>query len=211
MPSPASGGPLGRARAGLPVVDLLPARGYRARARNRINQPGFYLMDEPDAPLSFVASLGLVALLHDISEAGGQIIVATHSPVVAAVPGATSCGTQASSGGTCRRVSRRPDYSQAPRQDIAYGGRCEDVPSTRDSACSTSSARPSAAPSPAAPPGSASSLAALGARTGWPAQPQSRHSASPSRRTRCTLAHTEHRSRSEAQSKAPWQPGQIST
>ena len=53
-----------------------------------MNQPGFYLMDEPDAPLSFTASLGLVALLHDLVQAGSQAIVATHSPLVAAVPGA---------------------------------------------------------------------------------------------------------------------------
>jgi predicted ATPase len=30
----------------------------------------------------------LVALLHDLGQAGAQVIVATHSPVVAAVPGA---------------------------------------------------------------------------------------------------------------------------
>jgi predicted ATPase len=53
-----------------------------------VNQAGFYLMDEPDAPLSFTACLGLVALLHDLSQAGSQTIVATHSPVVSAVPGA---------------------------------------------------------------------------------------------------------------------------
>lgn len=57
--------------------------------RTRVNQPGFYLMDEPDAPLSFTSSLGLVALLHDLAEAGSQLVVATHSPVVAAVPGAS--------------------------------------------------------------------------------------------------------------------------
>jgi predicted ATPase len=39
--------------------------------------------------LSFTAGLGLVALLHDLTAAGAQVIVATHSPVVAAVPGAT--------------------------------------------------------------------------------------------------------------------------
>jgi len=54
-----------------------------------VNQPGFYLMDEPDAPLSFTASLGLAALLHDLVQAGSQAIVATHSPIVAAVPGAS--------------------------------------------------------------------------------------------------------------------------
>src|ERR1700684_3198413 len=57
--------------------------------RTRVNQQGFYLMDEPDAPLSFVASLGLVALLHDLAAGGSQVVVGTpHSPVVAAVPGA---------------------------------------------------------------------------------------------------------------------------
>jgi predicted ATPase len=56
--------------------------------RTRVSQTGFYLMDEPDAPLSFTASLGLAALLHELAEAGGQAVVATHSPVLAAIPGA---------------------------------------------------------------------------------------------------------------------------
>ena len=49
---------------------------------------GFYLMDEPDAPLSFVASLGLAALLYDLAAGGSQVVVATHSPILAAIPGA---------------------------------------------------------------------------------------------------------------------------
>ena len=54
-----------------------------------MNDEGFYLMDEPDAPLSFTASLGLAALLHDLVAGGSQVVVATHSPIVAAVPGAS--------------------------------------------------------------------------------------------------------------------------
>jgi predicted ATPase len=46
-------------------------------------------MDEPDAPLSFTACLALAAVLHDLAQAGSQAIVATHSPIVAAVPGAS--------------------------------------------------------------------------------------------------------------------------
>lgn len=68
--------------------ELSHGEGVLEILRTRINQPGFYLMDEPDAPLSFVASLGLVALLHDLAAAGGQVVVATHSPIIAAVPGA---------------------------------------------------------------------------------------------------------------------------
>jgi predicted ATPase len=68
--------------------ELSHGQGFLEILRTRVNQRGFYLMDEPDAPLSFVSCLGLVALLHDLAAAGSQVIVATHSPVVAAVPGA---------------------------------------------------------------------------------------------------------------------------
>jgi predicted ATPase len=67
---------------------LSHGEGFLEILRTRVDQQGFYLMDEPDAPLSFTASLGLVALLHDLAETGSQVVVATHSPVVAALPGA---------------------------------------------------------------------------------------------------------------------------
>jgi predicted ATPase len=69
--------------------ELSHGEGFLEILRTRVNQPGFYLMDEPDAPLSFTACLGLAALVHDLVEAGSQIIAATHSPVVAALPGAS--------------------------------------------------------------------------------------------------------------------------
>jgi predicted ATPase len=45
-------------------------------------------MDEPDAPLSFTAFLGLACLLHGLAGDRPQAVVATRSPIVAAVPGA---------------------------------------------------------------------------------------------------------------------------
>jgi predicted ATPase len=68
--------------------ELSHGQGFMEILRTRVNQRGFYLLDEPDSPLSFVASLGLVALLHDLAAEQSQVIVATHSPIVAAVPGA---------------------------------------------------------------------------------------------------------------------------
>jgi predicted ATPase len=50
---------------------------------------GFYLMDEPEAPLSFTSTLGLLARLDDLRADGAQVVVATHSPVLTALPGAT--------------------------------------------------------------------------------------------------------------------------
>ena len=45
-------------------------------------------MDEPEAALSFNSCLRLVHLLHDLGESGAQVICATHSPFLAATPGA---------------------------------------------------------------------------------------------------------------------------
>lgn len=57
--------------------------------RTRFDSPGFYVLDEPEAALSFSSVLGLVAVLHEVTEAGGQVVCATHSPLLAAMPGAT--------------------------------------------------------------------------------------------------------------------------
>lgn len=50
---------------------------------------GFYLMDEPEAPLSFASTLGLLSRLDGLRDEGAQVVVATHSPVLTALPGAT--------------------------------------------------------------------------------------------------------------------------
>jgi predicted ATPase len=48
-----------------PFHELSHGEGILEILRTRVNEEGFYLMDEPDAPLSFVASLGLAGVLHD--------------------------------------------------------------------------------------------------------------------------------------------------
>ncbi|MBE1875462.1 AAA family ATPase [Myceligenerans pegani] len=76
---------------GYPQEDLRTlshGEGYLAVFREIFSRPGFYLMDEPEAALSFSSSLQLVAALHDSVQSGAQVICATHSPVIAATPGA---------------------------------------------------------------------------------------------------------------------------
>ncbi|MDA4892359.1 MULTISPECIES: AAA family ATPase [Microbacterium] len=55
----------------------------------RFDDPGFYCLDEPEAALSFGSTLSLIAVLRRIADEGGQVLCATHSPVLAALPGAT--------------------------------------------------------------------------------------------------------------------------
>ena len=62
---------------------------FLAVLRTRFDSPGFYCLDEPEAALSFSSTLGLISVLHRIVEDGGQVLCATHSPVLAAMPGAT--------------------------------------------------------------------------------------------------------------------------
>lgn len=54
----------------------------------KFDTPSFYCLDEPEAALSFRSTLTLIRVLHDIVAAGGQVLCATHSPVLAALPGA---------------------------------------------------------------------------------------------------------------------------
>jgi predicted ATPase len=54
----------------------------------RFVDAGLYILDEPESPFSFQSSLALVAVLQRLASKGSQIICATHSPLLTALPGA---------------------------------------------------------------------------------------------------------------------------
>ena len=56
---------------------------------HRFGPDGLYVMDEPEAALSPQGCLALIAAMHDLVTAGSQFVVATHSPLLMAYPGAT--------------------------------------------------------------------------------------------------------------------------
>ncbi|MDP9093676.1 MAG: AAA family ATPase [Actinomycetota bacterium] len=51
-------------------------------------EPGLYILDEPESALSFDSSLMLLTLMSDTRASGSQIVLATHSPILAALPDA---------------------------------------------------------------------------------------------------------------------------
>ena len=62
---------------------------YLNLLQQRINAPGLYLLDEPETPLSPTNQLALIALLIDAVERNAsQFIIATHSPILLALPDA---------------------------------------------------------------------------------------------------------------------------
>ncbi|GAA5108194.1 hypothetical protein [Haloechinothrix salitolerans] len=55
---------------------------------HRFGPHGLYLLDEPEAALSVRGCLAMLTRITDLVEQGSQFVVATHSPILLAVPGA---------------------------------------------------------------------------------------------------------------------------
>lgn len=75
-----------------PAPDFLShshGEGFLRVFSERCSRQGLYLMDEPESALSPARQLDLLAMLAGVQEsASSQIIMATHSPILMAVPGA---------------------------------------------------------------------------------------------------------------------------
>ncbi len=69
--------------------EMSHGESFLALLRSRFRDPAFYCLDEPEAALSFSSTLGLMAALHELAAEGAQVLCATHSPVLASLPGAT--------------------------------------------------------------------------------------------------------------------------
>jgi predicted ATPase len=55
---------------------------------NRFVPGGLYLLDEPESPLSPQSQLALIAMLGEMIGRDAQFVIATHSPILLAFPGA---------------------------------------------------------------------------------------------------------------------------
>lgn len=78
--------------SGSPSADFLShshGEGFVRLFTERMSTQGFYLMDEPESALSPKRQVELLRFLARVQEeASAQVILATHSPILMAVPGA---------------------------------------------------------------------------------------------------------------------------
>src|SRR5262245_14319720 len=79
-----------RAWGGERVQARSHGESFIAILRHRFADRGVYFLDEPESALSFQSSLALLMVLDALRQEGSQAIVATHSPLIAALPGATT-------------------------------------------------------------------------------------------------------------------------
>ena len=62
---------------------------FLALVQNRLRGHGLYLLDEPEAALSPMRQMALLSRLHRLVETSSQFLIATHSPILLAYPGAS--------------------------------------------------------------------------------------------------------------------------
>jgi predicted ATPase len=77
------------ARYGIDLDANSHGQSFLRLFQSRFVPGGLYLLDEPEAPLSPQSQLGLMAMISDMVAQDAQFIIATHSPILMAYPGAT--------------------------------------------------------------------------------------------------------------------------
>jgi len=73
---------------GVPLHEQSHGESFLALAANRFGGDGLFILDEPEAALSATGALALLAIIDRAARAGSQVIIATHSPILLAIPGA---------------------------------------------------------------------------------------------------------------------------
>lgn len=78
-----------RAYGGKSLHEQSHGESFLSLFQNRLGPKGVVLLDEPEAALSPTRQLSFLRILHELEKTGqAQIIMATHSPILMAYPGA---------------------------------------------------------------------------------------------------------------------------
>ncbi len=85
---PGSGPPVIDSYGGRSLHEQSHGESFLALALNRLRGDGLYILDEPEAALSPSRQLSFLTIMKKLVDRCSQFIVATHSPILMAYPGA---------------------------------------------------------------------------------------------------------------------------
>ena len=111
---PSFGAPVLASYGGVSLHEQSHGESFLAIMQHRFGGQGLYLLDEPEAALSPTRQLALLTLLHELAAQGSQFIIATHSPILMAYPGA--CIYQFSQQGVARTAYRDTEHYRLTRR-----------------------------------------------------------------------------------------------
>lgn len=89
---------LDKEQGGIPLIDSYGGKSLHEQSHgesffaafmNRFSGEGLYILDEPEAALSPLRQLSMLARINDLIESDSQFIIATHSPIIMAHPDST--------------------------------------------------------------------------------------------------------------------------
>lgn len=85
---PEGGDLIADAYGGRALHEQSHGEAFMALLKNRFGGKGLYLLDEPEAALSPSRQLTVLVRMHELVQKGAQFVIATHSPILMAYPGA---------------------------------------------------------------------------------------------------------------------------
>jgi len=85
---PGFGAPVINSYGGRSLHEQSHGESFLALMLNRFGGNGLYILDEPEAALSPTRQLAVLRRIHQLIEDQSQFIIATHSPILMAYPGA---------------------------------------------------------------------------------------------------------------------------
>jgi len=85
---PGSGPPVIDSYGGVSLHEQSHGESFLALINHKFRDHGLYILDEPEAALSPQRQLSLLARMHALVNEGSQFLIATHSPILMAFPGA---------------------------------------------------------------------------------------------------------------------------
>lgn len=122
---PRFGGPLIDSYGGVSLHDQSHGESFLALVQHRFHENGFYLLDEPEAALSPMRLLTLMAELHTLASNGAQFLIATHSPILMTLPNAqilqfTAAGIEEVSYRDTEHFQITKQFLDAPERMLHY-------------------------------------------------------------------------------------------
>jgi predicted ATPase len=85
---PACGRPLIDSYGGRSLHEQSHGESFFALFTERFGGKGLYILDEPEAALSPTRQMAMLTRMHELVDGASQFIIATHSPIIMAYPGA---------------------------------------------------------------------------------------------------------------------------
>ena len=111
---PAFSPPLVESYGGRSLHHQSHGESFLSLVQNRLGGNGLYLFDEPEAALSPMRQLTLLSEIDRLVKSGSQLIIATHSPILMAYPGA--CILELSEQGIRRVEYRETEHYRVTRE-----------------------------------------------------------------------------------------------